>query len=66
MRQSFEFVGTISTPISVDPAEYKGMSVPKITASILKTLREIQPGASFFEQDVEMAAIAVAEENERN
>jgi len=64
-RLSFSFVGTSEHPMSIDPAEYRGMKVPAITATLLNTLRSIAPGVDFFEQDVEMAAIAVAEANER-
>jgi hypothetical protein len=56
-RVSREFVGTTSVRASFDPKEFAGQSLPVITAEVLKTLREIAPGVSFFEQDaVETAA----------
>jgi hypothetical protein len=62
-RLNFEFCGTKSTPMSIDPTEYKGLSVPRITSAILQQLRSISPGVDFFEQDIELAAIEIKEVN---
>jgi hypothetical protein len=59
-RQLHTFVGTTSKTISLDPAEYRGMSVPAITEEIKNVLRSIAPDVSFYEQDVVEAAILVA------
>lgn len=60
-RIPFEFVGTTSKPLSIDPAEFAGMKVPEITAEMLKMLSEIAPGVSFFLDDVVLAAETVSE-----
>jgi hypothetical protein len=56
VRLNFELVGTVCTPISVDPAEYLGMTVPQATAEILKTAKEINPTANYFLDDAVLAA----------
>lgn len=55
-RIEFEFVGQVSTPLSLDPAEFAGRSVPQITADIMATLKSIDPRVSFFEDDAQLAA----------
>lgn len=59
-RIPLTFVGTTSKSFSLDPAEYKGMSVPAITEAIKDVLRSIAPEVSFYEQDIVEAAILVA------
>lgn len=58
-RLPFEFVGTTTAPLSVDPSEFTGMTVPQISQELLKMLREIKPDANFFEDDTLLAAEAV-------
>lgn len=55
-RRQFEFVGSTSTRLSLDPTEYIDMSVPQITTDILRTLKAISPDVDYFEEDVVMAA----------
>lgn len=62
-RLPFEFVGTKTAPLSIDPAEYKGMTTPQVTREIMKLLREIEPGVSFFEDDATLAAEQVVAVN---
>ncbi len=59
-RLDFEFVGTTSKALSLDPTEFAGMRVPQITGEILKTLGEIAPGVNFFTDDVVLAAEQLA------
>lgn len=59
----FEFYGTLVKPLSVDPAEYKGLRPPVITQALMRLLAEIAPGVSFAEDDFELAAGAIAEAN---
>jgi len=54
------FVGSTSKTISLDPAEFRGMTVPAITEAITEVLRGIAPDVSFYEQDVVEAATLVA------
>jgi hypothetical protein len=54
-RIDFEFVGTTSASLSLDPTEFVG-SAKTITAEIKRLLSEIKPDVSFFEDDVELAA----------
>ena len=56
MRKQFEFVGSTSTRLSLDPTEYIDWTVPQIAADILRTLKAISPDVTFFEEDVVMAA----------
>lgn len=56
MSIDFEFVGTTSAPLSLDPTEFEGLSVPQVTDEIKKLLAGIAPGVSFFEDDVVLAA----------
>lgn len=59
-RIDFEFVGTTSQPLSLDPAEFVNKTIPQITEEVMKTLREIAPGVSFFHDDVVLAAETLA------
>lgn len=56
MRIDFEFSGLVNTPLSLDPAEFRGATVPEITGLILQTLRGIDGRVSFFEDDARLAA----------
>jgi len=62
-RFDFNFVGTVEVPLNLDPAEFRGKTVAQISAEVLNTLRSINRDASFFEQDTELAAIAIYEAN---
>jgi len=59
-RKSFQFVGTTCTELSLDPAEFVGMTVPAITGEILEVLQSLAPGVSFFTDDVVEAANELA------
>lgn len=59
-RIDFEFVGTTSKPISLDPEEFAGKAIPDITEEILLTLSEIAPDVTFFHDDVVLAAETLA------
>lgn len=59
-RIDFTFVGQTNRPLSLDPAEFTGMTVPTITAEIKRTLRDIAPDVSFFEDDIVLAADVLA------
>ncbi len=61
-RLDFQFVGTTSKPLSIDPCEWHGMPVAKITEEILLTLSEIAPDVTFFHDDVVLAAEQIANE----
>ncbi len=52
----FQFMGTRSTRLSLDPAEFDGLTTPQITDEIVRTLRAIAPDTSFFDEDVVLAA----------
>lgn len=56
------FVGTTSTTVDLDANEYVGMTVPQITADILKTLRDIAPEVDYWNPEIEMAAIQIRRE----
>lgn len=56
------FVGTTSKTVDLDPSEYVGMTVPQITADIMKTLRDIAPDVNFWDPEIEMAAIEIRRE----
>lgn len=62
-RIDFEFVGTTSAPLSLEPAEFAGKTVPQVTDEIMKLLREIKPDVSFFEDDLVLAADALLSAN---
>lgn len=64
-RIPFEFVGTKTAPLSLDPTEFAGMPVQAVTREILKMLREIEPGVSFFEDDAVLAAEVVVANGKR-
>ncbi len=53
---SFEFMGTVRTDLELDPKEFAGMGRLAITEEIEKLLSEIRPDASFFPDDIELAA----------
>lgn len=55
-RIDFEFMGTRSVALRLDPEEFRGMPVPKITGEILSMLRSLEPDVSFFNDDVQLAA----------
>lgn len=59
-RRQFEFVGSTSQRLSLDPTEYLDMSIPQITSDIMRTLRSIAPDVTFFEEDVVTAADEIA------
>ena len=59
-RIDFQFVGTTSKPLSLDPTEFKGLPVMRITEEILLTLSEIAPDVTFFHDDVVLAAEQIA------
>ena len=63
-RFDFSFTGTKQINLNLDPGEYRGQSVPQITESILKTLREIDSSVSYFNEDAELAAIALNSAND--
>jgi len=62
VRIDFEFTGIVSTPLSLDPAEFKGATIPEITALVLQTLHGIDARVSFFEDDARLAAETLHEE----
>lgn len=55
------FVGTTSKTIDLDPSEFAGMTVPQVTAEIMKTLRDIASDVNFWDADIEAAAIEIVE-----
>lgn len=55
-RMHLEFVGTTSVAVSLDPAEFVGMTVPAITDEIKSVLSGIAPNVDFFEDDLVLAA----------
>lgn len=59
-RIPFEFVGTSCTALALDPDEFAGLTVPRITEEVLKMLREIAPQVNFFHDDVVLAAEQLA------
>lgn len=58
-RISFEFSGTKSTPLSLDPREYKNLSVEKIASIIAAHLHAEDPSVDYWGPDIEMAAITL-------
>lgn len=62
MRIPFEFVGTTSKKLTLDPAEFRDQSVPQITLEVQRVLREIAPDVSFFTDDIVLAAEQLANE----
>jgi hypothetical protein len=56
----FEFVFNGSTKITVDPNEYKGMTIPKITEELKRLLQSIAPHVSYYEDDLILAADEIA------
>lgn len=62
-RLDLEFHGTTSRALSLDPKEFSGKSLNKITAEILMVLSDINPGVNFFTEDVVEAAEAILEAN---
>jgi hypothetical protein len=63
-RLDFEFSGTRRYPLSLDPAEHRG-DTAAVSGLILKTLLEIDPAASFFQDEIDLAAEAVVNANEQ-
>lgn len=63
-RLDFEFVGTTSKSLSLDPAEFRNQSINKIADEVHRILREIAPGVSFFHDDVVLAAEQLANETQ--
>ncbi len=62
-RLQFDFTGSTQHPLSLDPSEFKGVPLPKITEEIKNLMRSIAPGVDFAGSDLELAAEAVAEAN---
>ncbi len=62
-RLEFDFTGFSQHPLSLDPAEFKGVPLPAITNAIMKMMSEIAPNVSFTEDDMELAATVVAQAN---
>lgn len=58
-RLDFEFVGTVSRPLSLDPDEFKGWPQERIEGEIAKLLKGIAPDVSFFSDDIALAAVAL-------
>jgi hypothetical protein len=57
----FEFEGSLTVPLDVDPSEYEGLEIPEVTEELLNLLAAMAPGADFFEDDVANAAAAIYE-----
>lgn len=55
-RIDLEFMGTVSRPLSLDPAEFRGQPVERIEGEIRKLLKGIGPEVSFFSDDIALAA----------
>ena len=62
MRQAYQFVGTSTHTLELDPSEYRGMSTPQITREVKKLLAGIAPGVSFFPEDIAQAVHELAAE----
>ncbi len=62
-RLDFAFTAQLSTPLSLDPNEFKGQGRDAIAASIKKTLRDINSTVSYFTDEIDMAADLIAETN---
>jgi hypothetical protein len=54
--RQYEFVGTTCTALSLDPAEFAGLTISQITGEILDVLAAIAPGVDFFPADIVEAA----------
>ncbi len=65
-RLEFDFTGSSSHALSVDPCEYRGLSLVLAERALLVALSEVAPGVSFFKDDVILAAAVVVEANEAN
>lgn len=63
-RLQFNAVGTITEGFSVDPEEYRGLTIPQMTTALVDTLRSINPKASFFLDDCVEFANSIATELE--
>jgi hypothetical protein len=59
VRTSFEFVGTISKGLDLDPAEFTGCTQADIMVELLTMLDAAAPGVDFILEDVYHAAWAL-------
>lgn len=59
-RIPVELTGTKTTAFSADPKEYRGMSVSQIAANLLTIAAQIDPGVSFFPDEVSDYAVEIA------
>lgn len=62
-RLPFTFNGLVSTPLSIDPAEFRGLATPAITAQLTELLSGISPNVSFFPDELELAAEEIGKAN---
>lgn len=51
-RIPVELTGTKTTAFTADPREYRGLTVSQIAAKVLDTAAAIDPGVSFFPEEV--------------
>jgi len=55
-RLPFSFTAQLSTPLSLDPREFRGLSEHAIEAEIKKILQGINPNVSYFDDEIGLAA----------
>lgn len=60
------FVGTTSASVDLDPEEYRGLPVPRITQEIKAVMSSIKPDVDFYEEDMVLAAHEIALLNASN
>lgn len=60
----FEFVGTTTVSVKLDPGEYVGMDYPGVVMDIEMLLMGIAPGVNFFPDDVCFAATHIVSQGQ--
>ena len=55
-RLDYEFSYVATTKVDFDPKEFANMEVPAITDAVKEALRGINPAASYFIDDLTLAA----------
>jgi len=63
-RREFTFVGSTSTPLSFDPAEFRGLSQQEAELEVKRMLLAQNPTVEYWPEDVAYAAAELLEGNE--
>ena len=57
MRKEFTFVGSTSTPLSFDPAEFRGLSLHEAELEVKRMLLAVTPQVDYWPEDIAYAAL---------